>query len=132
MSIESDPGDETINNPSNSRDEIEHALNIADAEGIYKEMDLVGTLFDNKEYLDFDDNSSGKLSFEVQNNYLHTGLTLSTSFNPFIQNTIPAGYGYYLQNERKNGRKIYLTEGMIDAQNGRIIYELDHFQDAQY
>lgn len=132
LSIESDPGEETINNPSNSRDEVEQALNIADVEGIYKGMDLVGTLFYNRDSLDFNDNSSGRLSFEVQNNYLHTGLTLTTGFNPLIQNTVPAGYGYYLRNERSDGRKYDLTEGMVDAQNGRIIYELDHFQNAQY
>jgi len=131
LSIHFDPGEETINNPSNSRDEIEHALNIVDVENIFGNMTLVSKLFDNGE-VDFDDETDGKIAFEIQNNHLHTGLSMSSSFNPIIQNTIPAGYGYYLQRERKDGEKYYFLEGMVDAQDGRIIYEVDHYQRAQF
>jgi len=131
IEIHSDPGKETINNPSNSRNEIDQAMNIADSETVYENMSYLSDLF-SEDGIDFNDDSQGKTTFEIQNSYLHSGLTLSSSFNPFIQNTVPAGYGYYLQRERSVGSKLYLEEGMIDAQNGRIVYEIDHYQSGQF
>lgn len=131
MDVFSDPGEETIANPSNSREEVERAMNIADSEDIFGEMTYLRPLFIG-DTITFEDSTSGDISFNIQNNYLHTGLTLSSSFNPLLQNTIPAGYGYYLGRERTKGDEYYLEEGMIDAQNGKVIYELDHYQSGQF
>ena len=131
MRIHSDPGEEDIANPSNSRDDIERAMDIADSTDIYKEMKLLAPLF-NEDRIMFEDRSAGEITFQVQNNFLHTGLTLSSSFNPFIQNSIPSGYGFYLQRAREDGDKYYFREGMIDSNNGRAIYQIDHYQRTQF
>ena len=117
-----DVGPERINNPSNSRQDISQAMNIADSEGIFENMSLLHSLF-KKNKIDF----SGGAEFRMQNSYLHTGLSLS-GFNPIVQNNVPAGYGYYLQKETKAGKNYHLIEGMIDSSNGRVIYEMDHEQ----
>ena len=131
LDVFSDPGEETVNNPSNSREEIEQAMNIADSEGIFRNMTYLRPLFTG-DRVDFTNDANGKIIFNIQNNYLHTGLSLTSSINSLIQNTVPAGYGYYLHRERQMGNKFYFEEGMIDAENGRIIYEIDHYQSGQF
>ena len=121
-----DVGQEPINNPSNSRPDIDQALNIADSEGVFKEMELLSPVFVGEGEVQRIDFASG-VRFEVQNNQLHTGLSLS-GFNPLMQTTVPAGYGYYLQKEETGKEYYHLIEGMVDTQNGRIIYEVDHYQ----
>ena len=115
-----DKGLEKINNSSNSRTDIAQAMNIADSEKIFGNLTLLHSLFDQGK-IDF----QGGTEFRMQNTYLHTGLALS-SFNPILQNNLPAGYGYYLLKETKKGNEYRFTEGMIDSSNGRVIYEMDH------
>ena len=131
LDVYSDPGEEGISNPSNSREEIEQAMNIADSEGIFRNMSYLHPLFAG-DRIDFANDANGEIVFDIQNNYLHTGLSLTSSFSSLIQNTVPAGYGYYLHRERQAGNKFYLEEGMIDAENGRVIYEIDHYQSGQF
>jgi hypothetical protein len=131
LSLYSDPGDEEISNPSNSREEVERAMNIADSENVFRGMSFLTPLFDG-DSIDFEDSAKGDITFSIQNNYLHTGLTISSNFNPFFQSTVPAGYGYYLSREKIVGDATYFEEGMIDAQNGKVIYDLDHYQAVNF
>ena len=87
LGISADPGEESISNPSNSRDEVEQALNVADAEPVFRNLTYTAPLFIG-DTIHFDGTEEGTVTFDIQNNYLHTGLTVSSSFNPFIQNTI--------------------------------------------
>ncbi len=130
-----DNGEITINNPSNSRGDIEQAINIADCEDIYLDMDLINDILftggnedsraDESE-IDFD----GGVTFSVENDYLQTGLALS-GFNPLIQDTVPAGYGYNLVKQVTDGDHVRYIIGRIDAQKGRVVFELIHDQTGQ-
>lgn len=131
MAIHADAGEVETPNPSNSRGEIQRALNIADSETIFGDMGHLRPLFRDEE-IGFEDRDSGVTTLKIRNNHLHTGLMMSSGFNPLLSTTIPAGYGYYLGRQRTHGDTMYLREGMIDSQNGRAIYELAHEHEYRF